>query len=324
MYHLPSGSFLNHLLIGHVFKIKPMKKNIIFFLVLVFCMTGLFFTSLKIDKKYPPVIIEDMLYLPSGKFLKGAALGFDEMVADLLWIKALAYFGGHAVTDQDYSWLSHILDIVTTLDPFFQFPYEFGGVILATEVGDVDKSNLLLKKGMKNVPETNERYWYFPFFIAFNYMYYKDDYKTAAHYLEIASKFPKSPEYLPLLISRLYADADAPEIAIAFLTEMIKSTEKQELKEKLKLRLNEVINQTNIQFLEAAKMEFFLRFYRYPESIDEIFKNGLIFYIPADPRGGQYYISKKDHTVKSTKKTEQLKVYIDKKNKVKIHMQPIQ
>lgn len=301
-----------------------MKKNITFFLVLVSCMAGLFFTSLNIDKKYPPVIIEDMLYLPSGNFLKGAALGFDEMLADLLWIKALAYFGGHAVTDQDYSWLSHILDIVTTLDPFFQYPYEFGGVVLATEIGDVEKSNQLLEKGMKNVEKTHERYWYLPFFMAFNYMYHKNDYKTAAHYLEIASIFPQSPDYLPLLVSRLYANADSPEIAIPFLTEMIKSTEKPELKEKLKLRLDEVVNQSNIQALEAARQQFFLKVYRYPETIEEMFQKGFILFTPADPRGGRYYISKEDGRVKSTIKTEQLKVHIDKQNKVKIDMQPIQ
>lgn len=293
-------------------------------MVLVSCMAGLFFTSVKIDKKYPPVVIEDLLYLPSGKFLKGAALGYDEMLADLLWIKALAYFGGHAVTDQDYTWLSHILDIVTTLDPFFQYPYEFGGVILATEINDVDKSNELLEKGMKNVLKTHKRYWYFPFFMAFNYMYYKNDFKTAAHYLEMASRFPQSPEYLPLLVSRLYAEADSPEIAMVFLAEMIKSTQKPELKEKLKLRLNQVINQSNIQFLEDAQGQFFLKYYRYPESIDEMVETGFIFYIPVDPRGGKYYISKQDHSIKNTKKTEALKVHIDKKKNVKINMQPIQ
>ncbi len=289
----------------------------------MFCLVGLFSSSLHIDKKYPPAFIEDLLYLPSGKFLKGAALGFDEMLADLLWIKAIGYFGSHAVTDQDYSWLSHILDIVTTLDPFFQYPYEFGGVILATEIGDVDKSNRLLEKGIKNVPETHERYWYFPFFIAFNYMYYKDDYKTAAHYLETASKFPQSPDYLPLLVSRLYADADEPEMAIAFLKEMIAGTDSSELKEKLTHRLNEVINQSNIQFLEKAKVNFFLKFHRFPDNIKEMFENRLILYMPVDPRGGSYYISKEDYSIQNTKKAEDLKVHIDKKNKIKINMQPI-
>jgi hypothetical protein len=303
--------------------IKHIKKNI-FFVALVFCISGIFFIGSNIDKKYPPIVIEDLLYLPSGKFLKGAALGFDEMLADLLWIKAIGYFGGHSATDQDYTWLSHILEIVTTLDPFFQYPYEFGGVILAMEIGDVDKSNILLEKGMENVSKSHKRYWYFPFYLAFNYMYHKDDYKTAAYYLEIASKFPQSPDYIPLLVSRLYADADSPEIAVTFLTEMINSTKKIELKEKLKLRLNEVINQANIKFLEHANSQFLLKFLRYPESIDEMLKTGYIYYIPVDPRGGQYYISKDDNTVKNTKKTELLKVHINKKNKTKINMQPMQ
>ena len=313
----------------YFYKIKFMQKKIILFFVLISCVAGMIEISLNIDRKYPSVVIEDMLYLPSGKFLKAAALGFDEMLADLLWIKALAYFGGHAVTDQDYSWLGHILDIVTTLDPYSQYPYEFGGVILATEIGDVDKSNALLEKGMKNVLKSHKRYWYLPFFTAFNYMYYKNDNKTAARYLEIASKFPQSPDYLPLLVSRLYADADSPAIAITFLKEMIHSTQKAELKEKLKLRLKELINKTNMDLLEAANDKFFLNYYRYPETIGEMFEKGFIFYMPEDPRGGQYYISKEDHTIKNTKKAEDLKVHIDtkdkdKKNQLKINMQPLQ
>ena len=38
---------------------------------------------------------ETLLYLPSGRFLKPAALGFDELLADFLWVKAVTYFGGH-------------------------------------------------------------------------------------------------------------------------------------------------------------------------------------------------------------------------------------
>ncbi len=89
---------------------------------------------------------EDLKYLPSGKFLKGVALSFDEIAADLLWIKAIAYFGEHAQADQDFTWLYHILDITTTLDPLYSDPYEFGGIVLATELGDIDKSIDILKK----------------------------------------------------------------------------------------------------------------------------------------------------------------------------------
>ena len=56
---------------------------------------------------------------------------------------------------------------------FFADMHEAGvthGVILATEIGEVDKSNLLLKKGMRNVKRTHERYWYLPFFCLVNHI----------------------------------------------------------------------------------------------------------------------------------------------------------
>ncbi|WP_022668513.1 hypothetical protein [Desulfospira joergensenii] len=295
-----------------------MKKIAFCIVLMLFC----FFISSNIDKKFQPVIIEDLFYLPSGNFLKGAALGFDEILADFLWIKALSYFGEHASTDQNYSWLSHILDIVTTLDPFYQIPYEFGGVILTTELNDVEKSTLLLKKGMKNISTSHPRYWYFPFFIAFNYMYHKNDYITAAHYLEQAAKFPESPAYIPLLVSRLYADADSPEIAVAFLKEMIKSTDKPELKTKLTQRLNEIINTNNIKFLGQAVDQFISKFYRYPNNLGELIEKGMINSVPFDPRGGRYYISREDHLVRNTKKSKNLKVHIDKSPKSILNMVP--
>ena len=141
---------------------------------------------------------------------------------------------------------------MTTLDPLYQYPYEFGGMVLSAEVGDVEKSIALLKKGMKNVSQDDPRYWYFPFFLAYDYMYHKDDYLTAAHYLEQAVKFPKSPAYLPRLVARLYANADSPEVAVTFLQEMIKSTKKQALKERLVERLHQVIHRANLKLLNQA------------------------------------------------------------------------
>ena len=274
---------------------------------------SLFFSIQTLDKKYPRQAVESFLYLPSGTFLKGAALGYDEMLADLLWIKAVGYFGGHTRTDRNYTWLAHLLDVVTTLDPLYQYPYEFGGVVLAAEVGDVDKSIALLKKGMKNVSQDDPRYWYFPFFLAYDYMYHKDDYLTAAHYLEQAAKFPKSPAYLPRLVARLYANADSPEVAVAFLQEMIKSTKKQALKERLVERLHQVIHRANLKLLNQALDAYYLKFQKYPTSLEALVNAGILTGIPVDPRGGEYYISMENKTVTNTIPEADLKVHINKK-----------
>ncbi len=261
------------------------------------------------------VITEDLKYLPSGKFLKGAALSYDEIAADLLWVKAIGYFGKHARTDQDYTWLYHIIDITTTLDPLASDPYEFGGIVLGTELGEIDKSIAILKKGMKNVPKHHKRYWYLPFFTAFNYMYYKGDYQTAAKYLEQAASFPQSPTYLPLLVARLYANTNAPGVAIPFLQEMITQTNSPEIRARLQKRIKEVQIKQDINVLSAASEQFKKLTGRYPEHIKELLDSGIMKTLPTEPFGGQYQIME-DGAIKSTSNTASMELYINKnKNK---------
>lgn len=260
---------------------------------------------------YHPPRTDDLKYLPSGKFLKGAALAYDELLADILWIKSLAYFGGHYMTDQRYEWLYHILEITTTLDPCFEDPYEFGGIVLSHVMADVEKSTALLKKGIENVPRYHPRYWYLYFFTAFNYMYFQNDYATAARYLEQAARFPGSPAYLPLLAARLYANADNPEVAISFLKEMLRSTKSPELQEKLARRIKEVVVERDLRILEKARDSFLNQCGRYPKNINELVTTGLLSSIPAEPFGGDYYFDQ-DHKTHSTSVSERLKVHISK------------
>lgn len=298
----------------------PCLKKIIF---LVFLIPILFYLIETLDEKYPVKETETFLYLPSGTFLKGAALGYDEVLGDLLWVKAVGYFGGHVGTDRNYTWLAHLLDVVTTLDPLYQYPYEFGGIVLAAEAGEVDESIALLKKGMEKVSQDDPRYWYFPFFLAYDYMYHKNDYLTAAHYLEQAAKFPQSPSYLPRLVARLYVNADFPEVAVTFLREMIRSTEKQALKDRLKERLYQVIHRANMKRLKLGLDAFYIKFQEYPASIAELVAAGILPGIPVDPRGGTYYISKESRTIENTIPENDLNVHIKKKEQARTDDLPL-
>lgn len=257
---------------------------------------------------------DESRYLPSGKFLKGAALSYDELLADLLWIKAIGYFGEHFDTDKDYTWLAHILDIVTTLDPAYEEVYELGGVIFTTELNNVDSSIKILQKGMDNVPRHHPRYWYLPFFTAFNYMYYKADYQMAAKYLEQAATFPNSPAYLPLLVGRLYANTDNPGLALPFLEEMLDKTASPEMKASLETRIKDIQIKQHIQFLSKACMHFHERTGRYPEHLEELSGAELVRGVPVEPYGGQYQIVEKC-TVQSTSDAESMELYIKKKGK---------
>lgn len=306
---------------------KGPRKNVLMYrvslIIIIILIPALFYSSQTLDKNYPRQPVESFLYLPSGTFLKGAALGFDDMLGDWLWIRTLGYFGGHLKTDRNYTWLAHLLDVVTTLDPLYQYPYEFGGIILATEAGEVDKSIALLKKGMANVSTDDPRYWYFPFFLAYDYMYHKNDYLTAAQYLEEASRFPQSPSYLLRLAARLYANADSPKLAVTFLQEMIKATKNQALKKRLVERLHQVIHRANIKTLKQGVDAFYLKFQKHPASIEELVTAGILSSIPVDPRGGTYYISIENLTIENSIPEKELKVHIKKKGQFRANDLPL-
>ena len=283
--------------------------NIYLISLLVLLALSCYTLQVHIDTRiYHPLRTEDLKYLPSGKFLKGAALAYDELLADILWIKSLAYFGGHYITDKQYDWLHHILEITTTLDPYFEDPYEFGGVVFSQVMADVENSTALLKKGIENVPKDHPRYWYLYFFTAFNYMYFQHDYATAARYLEQAAHLPGSPAYLPLLVARLYANADNPEVAISFLKEMLRSTKSPELQERLARRIKEVVVERDLRILEKVRDRFLNQHNQYPKNINELVTAGLLINIPAEPFGGAYYFDQ-DHKARSTSVSERLKVH---------------
>jgi hypothetical protein len=250
-----------------------------------------------IDKNFPYSPKEKLLYMPSGKFIKGVSLAYDEMVSDFLWIRLIGYFATHAKTDRDYKWFNHFANIIVELDPYSWYVYEIGGVIMSAEMKLPHESNELLQKGMKNVPKNHDRYWKLPFFIAFNHMYYLKDFKTAAHYLKIAAKDEDSPKYIPLLIAKLYANADYHDTAGHFLYEMLKSTKDATLRQQIQTRIEELVNDRNIRVLETARDQFLKDMGRYPFLLDELVIYGYIKKLPDNIENGSYYIDLENHGI---------------------------
>jgi tetratricopeptide (TPR) repeat protein len=212
-------------------KVKGSKLKSIFCLAFcILCLVSSFaFIQRQLDRMKPSreQLKEKLIYIPSGRFIRTAALGFDAVIADLLWMRAVVYFGGHFLTDKDYRWLYHILDATTTLDPKNILAYRFGGTLLALEEQDVEASIAILKKGIQNNPDED---WKLYFLLGFNYSCILNDYIKAAEYLERASRIPGHPEYLPRLAARMYAKAEKIDTAIEFLQEMYRQHDDENVK----------------------------------------------------------------------------------------------
>jgi hypothetical protein len=168
------------------------------------------------ETAWPRRSYEQFLYLPSGRQTKALTLGFSNLAADVLWVRAVSYFGGHMLTDREYPWLYRILVQVTTLDPPFTYPYIFGGAALALRAESGGESIAMLSRGLKNYPGD----WRYPFYIGFNAFYNQRDPERAAHLMRYAASLPGSPEYLPRLAASLMAESGRLEAAIRFLETM--------------------------------------------------------------------------------------------------------
>jgi hypothetical protein len=186
--------------------------------------------------------IEGFNYLPSGEYLRIAALEFREVVADVLWLQAIQFVGGRDPSGQGYEWFYGVLDRVTDLDSRFAYAYQFGGIVLSVLSDHVELSNQILEKGLKSSPDV----WQIPFHLGFNHLYHLHDPLKAAHYMERASRIEGHPSYLPLLTARLYSTGEDPETALTFLEGMYRTTKDERIREAIAQKIERLQIERNL------------------------------------------------------------------------------
>jgi tetratricopeptide (TPR) repeat protein len=269
-----------------------MKYGRVYLIALVFSIVGIMgyvFMQGQLDRIRPSreQLKEKLIYIPDSKYIRTASLGYHAPLSDILWARAVIYFGGHYLVDKDYSWLYRIIDAVTTLDTRNILAYRFGGTLLALGQNDVEKSNLLLKKGIRYNPDAD---WRLYFLLGFNYFYYIGDYVTAAEYLKKASSMPGHPSYLPRLAARMYAKAERMDMAIDFLEKTYHQYDDEKIKATIEERLNVLIAKKYAKSLKFPVEEYKKAHGKYPENLEELVESGQIDKKPKFS-GGQFVIN---------------------------------
>lgn len=267
---------------------------------------GLHLLQVRIDEQRAVTPkLQRFMYLPQGEYLRVAVLGYEQVVADLLWIQAIQAMGERKVTEEAGHWIYLALDVITTLDPKFVRVYEAGGIALVTLVVLVEESNRILEKGIQYNPEV----WSLPYLLGFNYYFELHDDAKAADYIARASRLPGAPEYLAQLAARLYVSAREPQVAIDFLARMYEQTSDENVKSVLERRLKEVVVERDLQLLEGAISRYRERHRRPPERLEDLVGPGLLRSLPREPFGGRYLYDPQTQTVRSSEMKERLKVY---------------
>jgi len=185
------------------------------------------------DKGY-----EDVVYIPiDNSFIRLLSPADPEFLADIVWMKAVHYFGTHALTDREYPYYINLLDIVTDLAPDWKLPFITGAVLLPLEIDALEEGFYIIDKGLIYHPNS----WELLFFKGFYLFKLLDDKIEGAKMLSKAGQIPGSPVYLTNLAATLATKAGEKELAVRFIQEALGNVRDETHQKMLKEKMREVM-----------------------------------------------------------------------------------
>ncbi len=212
--------------------------------------------------------------LPSASSLEHFSSGLNTVLADVLWLVTIQYYGGGDPYGM-YRQLPNLVESIITLDKRFLYPYTFAGIVLPNE-GFSDQALQILKQGEKALP--NE--WTLPYYEATIYYINKKDNKLAAESYQRASQKPGAPDNTKFLSAIEFSKADDLNTAIAIFTNLAKTSSNSYFKQRSQLYVD---HYTLLRDLNTAIQAFHKNENRYPNSLQELVTKNYITEVPADP-----------------------------------------
>jgi len=198
-----------------------MRRRFIELLLACAALAALLASSHGVENLSRKKLQSEVLYLPSGQFIKQATLQYHNLAADLLWFRMIQYYGGYRMGEHDLALFSHLVDVITDLDPQFTFAYSFGALIIAEDVGNLDRGVAFLEKGIRNNPND----WWLPFELGFLQYVYARDYARALHYFQAASRLPGAGPQAARFAAFVAARAGYVETSIALWEELRRTSD---------------------------------------------------------------------------------------------------
>ena len=244
------------------------------------------------DRVYgEPTPGDAVLYIRSGDALRRMSLSFTPLVADIYWIRSVQYFGGtrlKASSSRNYDLLYPLLDITTTLDPYFVMAYRFGSIFLAEGYpggpGRPDQAIALLEKGIRADPTR----WRYLQDIGFVHSGWLGDYRTAAAWFRKAADIPGAPWWLRSLAAVTLAQGGDRRSSRALWQSLRESADNEWLRNNATFRLAQLDALDAIDQLTTVVAAYNARTGEFPASWDALVRARLLSATPVDPGGVAY------------------------------------
>ena len=232
--------------------------------------------------------------------LRGAALSFDTLVADVYWMLALQQFGRARLAGggpERYRRLQPLLDAATTLDPRFAAVYRTGAILLAEPPpggpGRPDQALALLAKGRRAMPQR----WEYPHDIGFIHYWWLRDYAAAARWFGEAGALPGAPWWLGPLAADTFTIGGSRQTSRALWQALRDSAAGAWLRGEAVRRLQQLDALDALDRFAREATRFTQRTGRPPTTWRDIAARGSHGAAPRDPAGYAYRIDPRAGTV---------------------------
>ena len=210
---------------------------------------------------------EDVYYLPPSDYLLIGALGYRAALADVLWMKALVYYGEELSHRGDVKNLYRYGDAVLALDPDFKRVYRWVAHCALYRTGEINVSDAraairYLEVAARRFPDDGELAWD----LGANYTYelapmLESEAERAAarrkglEYLEAAVARKAGPPWLVLQTAGELQQLGRVEQAIQHLEDVYATTSDAEMRARIEQHLAALRSQAYAQALRRTNEE---------------------------------------------------------------------
>lgn len=210
---------------------------------------------------------EDAYYLPPPEWLRVFSAGFDEALADFVWMKALVNFGDEL---QHQGQAEHVFDYteaMLALDPHFRAAYLWIGTAGLYRLGavtpaDVERSVAIMQRGARVFPEDGELAWSIGAALTFELvplLESREEQDRARErglpYLMQAVRLHAAPEWAALTNASMLARLGRTEQAARHLEEMYLSVDDPDERARLADRIRQLRASADAEAFVAAMEE---------------------------------------------------------------------
>ena len=263
--------------------------KVVFSVLLIACMAGSVLLLRGLDRLRSHATLEEVLYIPSPKVMKRLSLGYDGLLADIYWTRAVQYFGNKLnVGAENFNLLAPLLEITTVLDPHLVVAYEYGSNFLAPHppngAGMPDRAIKLDEFGILNNP--NE--WRLYYDLGFIYYTELHDYARAADAFVRGSRVPHAHPFLKILAGQMAEHAGDLQTARAMWSLTYDTAQEKSIRANAAAHLRALQVDEDVPVLEAIVERFRQRTHQLPAGFAELARLGWVRGIPVDPLGHPY------------------------------------